>query len=266
MLRPEPDPPAPFAFDFSGQVAVITGGGRGIGLEFARALSAHGASVILGDIDRETGERAAQTLRESYGDAQFVPLDVREPTDNAAAAAFALDHYQRLDIWVNNAGIARHGASATYAPDAWKLCIDIMLSGTFYGAQAASAPMIAQHNGCIINIASVNGLIAQSGRASYAAAKAGVIRLTEVLAAEWASCGVRVNAIAPAVFLTDLARTSFADGSASMDVYLNRSPSGRLGELPELIPALLFLASPFSGDITGQTLRVDGAWTADHYL
>ncbi|MFN8379829.1 MAG: SDR family oxidoreductase, partial [Anaerolineae bacterium] len=120
--------------------------------------------------------------------------------------------------------------------------------------------------GCIINIASVNGIIAQSGRASYATAKAGVIRLTEVLASEWAEHGVRVNAIAPAVFMTDLARASLADGSASLDVYLRRSPTHRLGEIPELIPTLLFLASPYSSYITGQTLRVDGGWTADHYL
>ena len=96
---------------------------------------------------------------------------------------------------------------------------EIMLSGTFYGAQAAALRMLPRQSGVIVNIASVNGLIAQSGRASYASAKAGVIRLTEVLAAEWASSGLRVNAIAPAVFMTDLARASLADGSANLDAY-----------------------------------------------
>jgi NAD(P)-dependent dehydrogenase (short-subunit alcohol dehydrogenase family) len=256
----------PFDYDFTGKSAVITGAARGFGLAFARALAGLGASVVLGDVNADAGEAAAIAIRGEGGNARFTRLDVRRPEDASAAAAMAVEAAGSIDIWINNAGIARHGRSENLTPEAWAMPIDIMLSGVFYGAQAAGRHMLAAGGGTIINIASVNGLVAQSGRASYASAKAGVIRLTEVLAGEWADRGVRVNAIAPAVFMTDLARTSFADGSASPDVYLRRSPSGRMGETPELVAALLFLASPYSSYITGQTLRVDGAWTADMFL
>ena len=256
----------PFPYDFAGQVALVTGGARGFGLEFARALSARGATVVLADLDEAAATLSAEALVADGHAAHAIRLDVCDPAQHAAAAAFAMSKGGRLDIWINNAGLARHGASETLSSADWDISIDIMLSGTFHGAQAAVRAMLPQGSGTIINIASVNGLMAQAGRASYASAKAGVVRLTETLAAEWGGRGVRVNAIAPAVFMTDLARTSLADGSASLDVYLNRSPSGRLGELPELVATLLFLASPYSSYILGQTLRVDGGWTADHYL
>jgi len=256
----------PFPYDFSGQVAVVTGGARGFGLEFARALATRGATAILADRDAATGERAAAALRAEGHRAAFVTLDVRDPGQAAAAAAFALATGGRLDLWINNAGLARHGASETLSTADWSDSVEVMLSGTFHGAQAAARAMLPAGRGTVVNIASVNGLLAQSGRAAYASAKAGVVRLTGVLGAEWAGRGVRVNAIAPAVLLTDLVRSSLADGSASLDTYIDRSPTGRLGEVPELVATLLFLASPYASHIVGQTLRVDGGWTADHAL
>ncbi|MEQ1768883.1 MAG: SDR family NAD(P)-dependent oxidoreductase [Devosia sp.] len=256
----------PFPYDFTGEVALVTGAARGFGFEFARTLGQLGATVVLGDVDDKAGQASAETLRGDGVDAHFVHLDVRRPEDAAAAADFAFALHGRLDLWINNAGIARHGRSEDLTPDLWAVPTDIMLSGTFYGAQAAARVMLPQGRGTIVNIASVNGFVAQSGRASYASAKAGVIRLTEVLAAEWGAQGLRVNAIAPGVFMTDLARTSLADGSASLDVYLRRAPTGRFGELPELMAVMLFLASPYSSYLTGQTLKVDGAWVADRYL
>jgi NAD(P)-dependent dehydrogenase (short-subunit alcohol dehydrogenase family) len=257
----------PFNFHFDGQVAVITGGARGLGFQFARALAQRGAIVCLADIDAEAGQSAEHALRaEGLAQSHFVALDVTQADQHEAVAQSVIGRFRRLDLWINNAGIARHGPSATYDPAVWRLSLDIMLSGAFYGAQAAGRRMIDQGGGTIINIASVNGMVAQAGRAAYCAAKAGVIRLTEVLAAEWAANNVRVNAIAPAVFLTDLARGSIADGSSSLDVYIQRSPTGRLGELEELVGTILFLASEHASEITGQTLRVDGGWTADQYL
>ena len=256
----------PFDYDFSAQVAVVTGGARGFGFSFVEALARLGATVVIADLNEPEVTGWLDRLRATDGKVEFVRLDVRDPAGHAEAVTRAIEAGGRLDIWINNAGIARHAASEALTPDGWSLPLDIMLSGTFYGAQAAGRAMLEQGSGSIINIASVNGLLAQAGRASYAAAKAGDIRLTEVLAAEWASRGVRVNAIAPAVFMTDLVRTSLADGSASMDSYINRSPSRRLGEVSELVSTLLFLASPYSDYITGQTLRVDGAWASDHYL
>jgi NAD(P)-dependent dehydrogenase (short-subunit alcohol dehydrogenase family) len=256
----------PFPYDFTGQVAVVTGGARGFGFEFAKALAERGATAILADLNADAGERAAAAIRAEGNRAAFVPLDVRDPGQAADAAAFAESTGGRLDLWINNAGLARHGASETLSKADWSDPVDIMLSGTFHGAQAAARAMLPSGGGTIVNIASVNGLLGQSGRAAYASAKAGVVRLTAVLGAEWAARGVRVNAIAPAVFLTDLVKSSLADGSASLDVYIRRSPTGRLGEVPELVSTLLFLASPYSSYIVGQTLKVDGGWTADHYV
>ncbi len=252
--------------DLNGKVAVITGAGRGFGLAFARAFAEQGATSILCDVDGARVENAAASLNADGLKVGFRVFDVSDAGAVDAAAQQVARQYGSLDLWVNNAGIARHGASETLAPDLWQLCINVMLSGTFYGAQAAGRIMIEQQSGHIINIASVNGFVAQAGRAAYCSAKAGVIRLTEVLAAEWAEHGIRVNAVAPAVFLTELARGSLADGSASMDVYLDRSPTGRLGEVEELVQTMLFLASERSSYITGQTLRVDGAWVSDHWL
>ncbi len=249
-----------------GKVAVITGAGRGFGLAFARAFAEQGATSVIGDVDSARAEQAAAGLKASGLKADFLVFDVSDAVAVDAAAQSVAHQYGSLDLWVNNAGIARHGASETLPAQMWQLCLNIMLSGTFYGAQAAGRIMIEQRSGHIINIASVNGFVAQAGRAAYCSAKAGVIRLTEVLAAEWAEHHIRVNAIAPAVFLTDLARDSLADGSASMDVYLDRSPTGRLGEIEELVQTMLFLASERSSYITGQTLRVDGAWVSDHSL
>lgn len=255
-----------FVYNFKETTAVITGAARGLGYEFARALAKHGATVFIGDVDDAAGANAEAAFRAEGLDVHYVHLDVTQPQDSEMVSQMVFQRCGRLDIWVNNAGIARHGASATYDPGLWNLSINIMLSGTFFGAQAAARVMLAQRSGSIINIASVNGFVAQAGRASYCAAKAGVIRLTEVLASEWAPEHVRVNAIAPAVFMTDLARASIQDGSSSLEVYLNRSPTHRLGELDELTGTLLFLVSEHSAAITGQTLRVDGGWVSDQYL
>lgn len=256
-----------FDYQFSGKTAVITGAARGFGFLFASELAQRGANVIITDVDADAGVHALKQLHADHlSSTWFQQLDVSRPEKHEAAARTAVDKTGRIDLWINNAGIARHGASATYDPATWSLCLDIMLSGTFFGAQAAGRVMLEQKQGAIINIASVNGFVAQAGRAAYCAAKAGVIRLTEVLASEWGSEGVRVNAIAPAVILTDLARTSIQDGSSSTEVYLNRSPMRRLGELHELIGTMLYLASDHAKSLTGQTLLVDGGWTADHYL
>lgn len=252
--------------ELTGQVAVITGAGRGFGLAFARGLAAHGAIPVISDLDEQRGQQAEKSLTDDGLTARFIRLDVSDAKTVEEVAQHVFREFGRLDLWINNAGLALHGPSESVSVESWQLGINTMLSGTFYGAQSAGRIMIEQGWGNIINIASVNGLVAQAGRAAYCAAKAGVIRLTEVLAAEWAVYNIRVNAVAPAVFMTDLARAAIADGSASLEVYLDRSPTGRLGEVPELVETILFLASDQSSYITGQTLRVDGGWVSDHYL
>jgi len=253
--------------DLTGQVAVITGAGRGFGLAFARAFCEHGAVSVIAELNEELGRTAEKSLREDGLRATFAPLDVSDAAAVEALAQATYQRYGRLDIWVNNAGIARHMPSEDVTVELWQLGIGVMLSGTFYGCQAAGRIMLKQGRGVIINIASVNGYLAQPGRAVYNSAKAGVIHLTATLGCEWGPRNVRVNAVAPNVFMTELARDSikFA-GAASMETYIKRCPARRVGEIPELVQAILFLASPHSTYITGQTLRVDGAIVSDHYL
>ena len=256
----------PFPYDFIGQTSVVTGGARGFGLAFAAALTRAGSTVIIADLDHAQGAIAAQGLASQGLAVTFFALDVRDPDRHHALAAEVVARHGRLDLWINNAGIARHARSETLTTADWSLQLDIMLSGTFFGAQAAGRQMLSQGQGRIINIASVNGFLAQAGRAAYVAAKAGVVRLTEVLAAEWGPRGVIVNGIAPAVIMTDLVKASIADGSARLDLYRDRSPMARLGEPDEVVAAMMFLASRYAQSINGHTLKVDGAWCADRYL
>jgi NAD(P)-dependent dehydrogenase (short-subunit alcohol dehydrogenase family) len=252
--------------DLKGQVAVITGAGRGFGLAFARGLAEHGALPIITDINEELGRVSAQKLNDEGLAAEFLPLDVTDHNAVESVAQQVWKEHDRLDLWINNAGLALHGPSETLPIEHWQLGLNIMLSGVFYGCQSAARLMIEQGGGKIINVASVNAFVSQAGRAAYCSAKAGVVSLTEVLGAEWARYNIQVNAVAPAVFLTELAKASIADGSASLDSYLARSPMGRFGDVPELVETILFLASDQSSYITGQTLRVDGGWVSDHYL
>jgi NAD(P)-dependent dehydrogenase (short-subunit alcohol dehydrogenase family) len=253
--------------DLGGQVAVITGAGRGFGLAFARAFCEHGATSVVAELLPELGRQAAQSLRDDGLEAVFAPLDVSDPGAVEALAQETFARYGRLDIWVNNAGFARHMPSEDVSIENWQRGIGVMLSGTFYGCQSAGRIMLRQGRGVIINVASANGFLAQPGRAVYNSAKAGVIHLTATLGCEWGPRHVRVNAVAPNVFMTELMRDSIGyAGAASVETYLKRCPARRLGEMPELIEVMLYLVSDHSSYITGQTLRVDGAIVSDHYL
>jgi 3-oxoacyl-[acyl-carrier protein] reductase len=259
--------PNVLSIDLMGQVALVTGAGRGLGLAFAQALCQHGATSIIAEIDDKLGREAEAMLVGEGLSARFAQLDVSDPIRVDRLAGEIYQECGRLDLWINNAGLARHQPSEAVSIQNWLQGIGVMLSGTFYGCQSAGRIMLQQGHGNIINIASVNGLLAQPGRAVYNSAKAAVIQLTATLGCEWAPRNVRVNAVAPNVFMTQLALDSinFA-GAASLDTYLRRCPARRLGKMPELVETILFLASEHSSYITGQTLRVDGAIVSDHYL
>lgn len=244
---------------FQDQVVVVTGAGRGIGYAVAERFAQEGAQVVIAEIDRATGAAAAEKLG-----AHFEYLDV----SNSAAVKQAVDTIQqrfgRIDVWVNNAGIAHKALAVDLAIEDWDMDIGIMLSGAFYCARYVGKIMMAQGRGSMVNVASVNGMFAQQGRASYCAAKAGLIMLTKVLASEWAEHGVRVNAVAPGVVMTDLVQAGIEQGVVTEEAYVSRTPMGRLGQLTEVTEAITFLASSEASFVTGEVLRVDGGWTSYH--
>lgn len=244
---------------FQNQVVVVTGAGRGIGYALAERFSAEGANVVIAEKDPQTGAASAQKLN-----AAFEQLDVSDAAEVAKVVDSVVARHGHIDVWINNAGIAHKGYAVQLEPADWDADIGVMLSGAFYSARYVGPVMMRQRSGNMVNIASVNGLLAQKGRAPYCSAKAGLIMLTKVLASEWAEHGVRVNAVAPGVVMTELVQQGIQQGLVTEQTYLSRTPMGRLGELNEVVEAVTFLASDEASYVTGEVLRVDGGWTAYH--
>jgi glucose 1-dehydrogenase len=250
---------------FNERVAVVTGSAQSIGLACATAFAREGANVVIADINSDKAEEAAQSLRAENLSAAALTLDVRDPDQAQLVVQETISLFGRLDIWVNNAGVAHHHDSFELPPDLWKNSLDVMLSGAFYGCQAAGRAM-RDHGGSIVNMASVNAFVPLPRRAAYATCKAGLVMLTQVLAAEWAAQKIRVNAVAPSPVATSgMANWGLSHGFAG-SLYVDRHPMKRMGELHEVAEAVLFLASDDASFVTGETLCVDGGWVAYGYL
>jgi gluconate 5-dehydrogenase len=249
---------APELFDLTGQVAIVAGGSRGIGLAIAEGLAQAGARVVIANSTPEQGERAAAGIRAQGQDAIAIPVDVRQRDSIQRLVAATLQARGRIDILVNAIGVIRRGPIEAVSEDDWDTMMGVNLRGAFLLAQAVGREMIAQQQGKIIHISSNVSQVLQPHRGVYAITKAGLSHLTRVLGLEWAPHGINVNAIAPAPTITDLNRQFFEDHPEDLKARQQSIPLGRLGSPADYVGAALFLASRASDFVTGQTYFVDG--------
>ncbi|MER5387556.1 3-oxoacyl-ACP reductase FabG [Saccharopolyspora sp. NPDC002686] len=234
------------------KVAVITGGGKGIGFAIAENFIAHGAKVVLADIDGAQARKAADELD---GPALGVDCDVTDPDAVQAAVEAATGEFGSLDVMVNNAGITRDATMRKMSLDDFEAVLDVHVKGAWLGTRAAAAVMREQGSGAIVNISSISGKVGMIGQTNYSAAKAGIVGLTKAAAKEVAHKSVRVNAVQPGLIRTDMTAALRED---VWNAKLQEIPMQRAGEPSEVADVVLFLASDLSSYMTGCVLEITG--------
>jgi NAD(P)-dependent dehydrogenase (short-subunit alcohol dehydrogenase family) len=240
-----------------GRVAIVTGGARGIGFETAKALKENGATVVIVDINAELGAKASKELAVGFFQADLTQLD-----QVTSLASYIQHQHGRIDIAFNNAGVCVNVPSEECSGEDWRRVIDINLNAVYYCCREFGKVMLKQGKGSIINTASMSGIISNTPQpqSAYNASKAGVIMLTKSLAGEWASRGVRVNAIAPGYIGTEMTKIGMSNESW-YKVWKEMTPMGRVGEPREVAAPVVFLASDASSYFTGSVLTMDGGYT-----
>ena len=242
--------------DFTGKVAVVTGGSRGIGRAIALRLAAGGAKVVVNYNSNEAAaNEVVRQVQAGGGEAIAVQADVSQPAQAQALVDAAQKMFGRVDILVNNAGTTRDTLIMRMSEEDWDLVIDTNLKGAFNCSKAVVRTMMKQRYGRIVNIASVSGLAGQAGQANYSASKAGLVGMTKALARELGSRQITVNAVAPGFIPTDLTKDLPAE---LKDASLKMIPLGRWGSTQDIAAAVAFLASDEAAYITGHVLSVDG--------
>ena len=240
-----------------GKVAVVTGAARGIGAACARRFAAEGAHVVIADILEEKGEATAQAIRDDGGSAAFIACDTGDGAQARALIEQTVSRLGRIDVLVNNAGIFTIADFLDVTEEDFDRVLRVNLRGYFLVGQAAAREMAAAGTGSIINMSSVNGVMAIESIAPYVVSKGGVNQLTSVMALALAPKGVRVNAIGPGTILTELSGSLITDETARRRV-LSRTPMGRVGQPEEIAGIAVFLASDDSSYVTGQVIYADG--------
>jgi NAD(P)-dependent dehydrogenase (short-subunit alcohol dehydrogenase family) len=255
------DPTQEFRLDE--KTVIVTGASSGLGARFARVVGAAGARVVVAARRRARLEALVDDLRSNGAEAVAVECDVTVASDVDRLITAALEATGRLDVLVNAAGIAPAEDEEIESPDLFRQVMEVNATGLYTCTRAAATVMLEQGAGAIVNVASISGLVAGDGpdTPSYAASKGAVVNLTRELAVRWAPLGVRVNALAPGWFPSEMTEETLSS-EAGRQFVEQRTPLGRPGRPGELDGALLFLASEASSYVTGHTLVVDGGWTA----
>jgi len=246
--------------ELEGRVALVTGGGSGIGRAVALAYARSGARVVVSDIAEPGGNETVAQVAAAGGTACFVPADTSSPADNERLVAEAVRRYGALHVACNNAGVGGTGADVgDYALDEWQRIIGINLSGVFYGMRYQIPAMLAAGGGAIVNMASILGQVGFRGHSAYVAAKHGVVGLTRTAALEYAARGIRVNAVGPAFIDTPLLANLPAEARAAL---ANLHPIARIGRSEEVAELVLWLSSDRASFVTSSYYPIDGGYLA----
>lgn len=237
------------------KVAMITGGGKGIGKETARLFASEGAKLVIADFDEQAGEKIVQSLKSDGAEAIFCKVDVTSRSEVQSMVDQALQYFGRIDILINNAGITMDGFLTKMSEEQWNSVIGVNLTGVFNCTQAVAPVMIQQGSGSIANASSVVGVYGNIGQTNYAATKAGVIGMTKSWAKELGKKGIRTNAVAPGFIVTEMTAKV---PQKVLDLMAEKTPLGRLGSARDVALTYLFLASDDSSFINGAIIPVDG--------
>ena len=250
------------SFDLSGQTALVTGASKGLGKAISLALANAGANVALGLRDPASGDDVVREIRAMGHRALAVPMDVRDRKQIDAAIGTVVSTLGRLDIVINNAGLGPSAPAEDVTEENFDLTVDVNVKGVFFVSQAAGRVMIAQGYGRIVSLSSQAGFVALPGESIYCMTKAAVAHLTKCLAVEWGKHNITVNAVAPTFIVTPGTESALADPKMKADILERIAGLHRVGTPMDVAGAVIFLASPAASLITGDTLMIDGGWTA----
>jgi len=250
-------------FKLDGRLAVVTGGGKGIGFAIAEALSQAGAKIVIAEIDDKTGVKAAETLGAAEGRAAFIPMDVSQPQDIKNAAAKVLAEHGPADILINNAGICLNAGALETTDEIWRKQMAVNLDGLFFCCREFGREMVERRRGSIVNLASMAGVVdvRPQHHIAYSASKAAVTQVSRVLASEWARSGVRVNAIGPGYVATEMPLAATKSDPGMVEQWMSMVPRGDFIQPEEVAAAVLFLAGDAASAITGHLLMADAGYT-----